>query len=346
MNLQHLGWNHCAYPFPPNQSHARVARASRDHFLVWTHSGELETTLTGALRYTETDHPCVGDWVTLRGDHLIDAILPRHTQFARKQPGHQNRPQVLAANLDVLFILMGLDHDYNPNRLERYLILAYESGARPVILLNKADLHPDPESILQETRRHARGVPVLALSALSRQNLEPLADHLHLSETAALIGSSGTGKSTLINSLLGESRQQTHQVRDADSKGRHTTTHRELILMPPGTLLEGRLLMDLPGLRELQLWASPEQLDQTFSEISELAAQCRFRDCTHRHEPGCAVRDGDLPEGRLASYQKLQRELAHLDKETNREAARAYRQKTKAIEKEIRHHIKRTFYLR
>jgi ribosome biogenesis GTPase len=337
MNLEGLGWNLCAYSHAPDHTHGRVAQATREHFVVWTVAGEIEATISGQLRHNHQQFPCVGDWVTLRAGNVITGLLPRRTKLVRKQPGKEIREQVLAANIDLLFIVMGLDQDYNPNRLERYLILAYESRANPLILLNKADLRRDLNAVLMQTRQHAPGVPVLAVSALTGQGVEAIHQCLRPTQTAALIGSSGTGKSTLVNRLLGEERQSTTPVRDNDHKGRHTTTRRELILMP-----QGWMLMDLPGLRELQLWADPEQMDMAFSEIATLAEDCRFRDCTHNHEPGCAVQQAGIAEQRLANYRKLQRELNYLEKQTDRQAARASKNRTKAIEKAIRHHPKRS----
>jgi ribosome biogenesis GTPase len=227
---------------------------------------------------------------------------------------------------------------YNPRRLERYLVLAHESGARPIVLLNKADLRGDIADVVRLTERHAPGVPVFALSALERRGLEAIAQTAEPGQTAALIGSSGAGKSTIVNALLGETRQRTTDVREADSKGRHTTTHRELIRMPGNWLL-----MDLPGLRELQLWADPERIDTAFADVAELAQQCRFRDCSHHEEPGCAVRDAGLDPDRLQSYRKLQRELNYLELQTDIHRQRETRKKWNAIEKDIRRHPKRVF---
>ena len=240
--------------------------------------------------------------------------------------------------MDLLFIVSGLDRDYNPRRLERYLVLAHESGARPVVLLTKADLRGDIADVVRLTERHAPGVPVFALSALERRGLEAIAQTSEPGQTAALIGSSGAGKSTIVNALLGETRQRTTDVREADSKGRHTTTHRELIRMPGNWLL-----MDLPGLRELQLWADPERIDTAFADVAELAQQCRFRDCSHHEEPGCAVRDAGLDPDRLQSYRKLQRELNYLELQTDIHRQRETRKKWNAIEKDIRRHPKRVF---
>jgi ribosome biogenesis GTPase len=273
--------------------------------------------------------------VMLRGRSVIVEILPRRTLLARKEPGRRIREQALAANIDVAFVVSGLDLDYNPRRLERYLTLIYESGARPVILLNKADLRSDLPDVLARTGETAPGVPVLAVSALQNFGLNELAAHIRPGETAALIGSSGAGKSSILNRLLGDDRQQIHEVRNSDSRGRHTTTRRELFVMPGGWLL-----MDLPGLRELQLWADPEQIDQTFADITDLAAECRFRDCTHQREPGCAVRVADLDPQRLASFHKLQREVAYLDRQLDRNLARETKQRWKSIHKAMRHNPK------
>lgn len=338
MQLKEMGWESYSCARTPDSSYGRVSLATRDHFLIWTEEGEIEATISGHLRHVNVDRPCVGDWVVLREGNVITEILPRRTKLSRKEPGKGVREQVLAANIDLLFIVSGLDRDYNPRRLERYLVLAYESGARPVILLNKADLRADAVEFVDRTQRHAPGVPVLAISALRNSGMDAIGYYVKPGETAALIGSSGTGKSTIVNCLLGENQQRTALVRELDSKGRHTTTSRELILLPAKWLL-----IDLPGLRELQLWADPEQIDDAFSEIVELAAQCKFRDCTHHEEPGCAVRNAGLEPHRLENYHKLKRELAFLERQANPHLAREIRKKWNAIEKDIRRHPKRTF---
>jgi ribosome biogenesis GTPase / thiamine phosphate phosphatase len=338
MNFEDIGWAHYAFQTTPDPACGRIALAHRDHFIVWTATGEVTATISGHLRYIDSGPPCVGDWIILRDSSVISQVLPRRTQLSRKEPGKRLREQVLAANMDLLFIVSGLDRDYNPRRLERYLVLAYESGARPIILLNKADLRNDLADVVRLTERHVPGVPVLALSALVPWGLDAIAPHVEPGQTAALIGSSGAGKSTIVNALLGETRQRTSAVREDDSKGRHTTTHRELIRMPGNWLL-----MDLPGLREVQLWADPERIDTAFADILDLAQQCRFRDCAHNEEPGCAVRAAELDPDRLRSYRKLQKELNHLELQTDIHRARELRKKWNAIEKDIRRHPKRRF---
>ena len=336
MDFLEFGWDFYAPGQVPDGSCGRVALATRERFLVWTEGGEVEAIISGHFRHHNSEWPCAGDWVTLRGGNVIAGILPRRTRLSRKEPGKRVREQVLAANMDVLFVVSGLDEDYNPRRLERYLVLAYESGARPVIVLNKADLQPDVSELVRRTEKHAPGIPVLALSALTGQNIDALPEHVKPGETAALIGSSGAGKSTIVNRLVGSDRQKTAPVRAAGSKGRHATTRRELIRMPGNWLL-----MDLPGLRELQLWADPEQIDHAFSEIAELAAKCKFRDCTHDSEPGCAVREAGIEPSRLTSYRKLARELAFLERQTDHRLAQESRRQSKIAEKAVRHHPKR-----
>jgi ribosome biogenesis GTPase len=338
MDFESIGWAHYAPRSAPAPGCGRVALVHRDHYIVWTADGEVTASISGHLRYLDQDPPSVGDWVILREGAVISRILPRRTQLSRKEPGKRLREQVLAANMDLLFVVSGLDRDYNPRRLERYLVLAHESGARPIILLNKADLRGDLADVLRLTEQHAPGVSVFALSALGPWGLEAIVRNVGSGQTAALIGSSGAGKSTIVNALLGETRQRTTDVREGDSKGRHTTTHRELIRMPGGWLL-----MDLPGLRELQLWADPERIDTAFADIVELAQQCRFRDCTHHEEPGCAVRDAALDPDRLRSYRKLQKELNYLELQTDIHRARETRKKWNAVEKDMRRHPKRTF---
>jgi len=317
---------------------ARVAFASRDHFLVWLPDGsERNVTVSGRLRHESTIWPATGDWVSLRdGGVMIDSIEPRRTTLSRKDPGRAIEEQVLAANIDRLFIVTGLDRDYNPRRLERYLLLAAESGAEAVVLLNKADLHHDIAEFLSETRVLTEGL-VLPLSARSGWGVDAVAGLMCPGETAALIGSSGAGKSTLVNALLGGERQRTYAVRESDQKGRHTTTGREMIRIPGGWLL-----IDMPGLRELQLWADPETLGDAFAEIAELAEQCRFRDCRHEPgTPGCAVLAANLDEGRMQGFAKLTRELDYVERQRDMNLKLAEKKRWKSIHKAMRNFDKR-----
>lgn len=336
MDLKDIGWSSYASNQIPNSAYGRVALAARDHFVIWTRQGEVEATVSGRLRHAATDWPCVGDWVILQAGSIVSEVLPRRTKVSRRAPGKATQEQVLAANIDALFVVSGLDQEYNPRRLERYLVLAYESGARPIILLNKADLRVHVDEVVDRTRSFASGVPVFAVSAQTGWRMDCVREQLNPGETAALIGSSGVGKSTIVNCLLEEQRQRTTAVRASDSKGRHTTTSRELIRMPGNWLL-----IDLPGLRELQLWADPEQIDDAFSDVLDLSRNCKFRDCTHQHEPGCAVRAAGLDEGRLASYHKLAREVAFLERQVDANLARNSKNKWKSIHKAMRHHPKR-----
>jgi ribosome biogenesis GTPase len=306
-----------------------VALADRELFAVWTESREREATVSGRLRHSGGDWPAVGDWVVLEGGSRIARVLPRLTAFSRKEPGAVTRAQVIATNIDVLFVVAGLDGDFNLRRLERYLLLARESGARPVVVLNKSDLRADTE----EVARHAGalGAPVVTTSALDGYGLAALEAHIAPCQTAGLTGSSGVGKSTLLNRLLGSERQRVQEVRESDSRGRHTTVRRELFLAPSGWLI-----VDTPGLRELQLWAGAESVDLAFADIADLAQQCRFRDCRHQGEPGCAVVSGGIDEGRLASYAKLQREAAHLERQQNQRAALEEKRRIKRIHRAMR----------
>jgi ribosome biogenesis GTPase len=336
VNLSQMGWS--AYfadrhtsPYEP----ARVAVASREQFVVWTESaGECAAVLSGRFRHQSDIWPATGDWVALREHTVIEAVLPRRTKISRKEPGRGFDEQVLTANVDKLFIVTGLDHDYNPRRLERYLLLAAESGAEPVILLNKADLHADVSRFVNETQSLSPGTTVHAVSATEGWGMTAIAATLASGETGALIGSSGAGKSTIVNALLGEVRQKTTAVRESDQRGRHTTTHRELLAMPGGWLL-----IDMPGLRELQLWVDPERLGDAFAEVEELAQQCKFRDCRHQGEPGCAL--AGLDEDRVKSYNKLTRELEHFERQRDIHATIAQKKKWKVIHKAMRNVDKR-----
>jgi ribosome biogenesis GTPase len=310
---------------------------------VTAEAGDWLAGVSGRLRHAGTGslgRPAVGDWVAVDppatgGQARIQAVLPRRSSFVRKAAGRRVEEQVVAANIDTVFLVAGLDHDFNPRRLERYVTAAWNSGARPVLLLNKADLADDPagrDALREEVAAVAQGVPVHLVSARTGEGLEQLAPYLVPRQTLALLGSSGVGKSTLLNRLLGGEVQRTGEVRESDDRGRHTTTHRELFVAQ-----EGWLAIDTPGLRELQLWESDEGLETAFADIEELAAACAFNDCRHTGEPGCAVAAaiaaGALAEERLASYRKLQREQAELRTRTDVLAHQREKQRIKALVK-------------
>lgn len=304
---------------PAGSFPGRVVRDHRGYFRVRTTEGELIATVAGRLKHRAASAaalPAVGDFVAMRrveeaGHHqgrgVIQQVLPRTTVFKRKAAGHLTEEQVVASNIDTVFIVCGLDSDYSPRRVERYLILARESGAASVVLLNKADKTNQADRAVEEVKALAGETPVHLIAAKHRVGLEVLPPYLGAGQTIAFLGSSGAGKSTLINRLLGEERQATREVREADSKGRHTTTERQMF-----RLASGALAIDTPGMRELQLWSSAEEVEGAFADIETLAAACRFRDCTHRTEPGCAVRvaveTGALRAERYEHFSKLRSE--------------------------------------
>lgn len=290
------------------------ARISADYGVEYgllTAQREFRATLPGRLRMAirkgASPRPVVGDWVTVEtGTSVIQAVLPRRTQLARKAAGRADEEQVVAANLDVVFLVSALTRDLNPRRLERYLTVAWDSGAQPVIVLTKADLHEDVPEARERIAALAKGVPLHAVSAVTGEGLDALSPYLGNHQTVALIGSSGVGKSTLINRLLGKARQEIGDTRE-DDKGRHTTTHRELFVLP-----QGGLVIDTPGMRELGVMENEEGVRTAFGDIEELAAGCRFSDCRHENEPGCAVmqalREGRLAPERVENFRKLARE--------------------------------------
>jgi len=302
---------------------ARVAIQHRGAYDVLAAGGEIRAGVSGRLRHaaqSPADLPVVGDWVAIaprsRGDATIQAVLPRRTKFSRRAAhdpgaGVAAKEQVVAANLDVVFVVAALSDEPDPRLLERYLTLAWESGARPVILLTKADLEPDPESAAAELSAVGREVPVHAVSARSGLGLAAVRGHLGVGVTGALLGPSGVGKSTLVNALVGEELLATGDLR-ADGTGRHTTTRRQLVL-----LADGGLLVDNPGMRDVHLWVADEGLEDAFPDIAKLESECRFRDCRHQSEPGCAIQaalaDGRLSAERWRRYGDLQQELADLE---------------------------------
>jgi ribosome biogenesis GTPase len=308
---------------------ARVAAQHRGAYVVWTADGELRARAAGRLLYEHEvgePVPAVGDWVALR-DATITAILPRRSAFIRKRAGLGSDEQVLAANVDTAFLLAGLDDDFSLRRLERYVTTAWDSGADPVVVLTKADLCGDVGDALLQVETVAIGVPVVPISNVTGIGVDDVEMRLQAGRTAVLLGSSGVGKSTLLNRLAGREQMRTRAVA-SDGTGRHTTTHRELVQLPGGALV-----IDTPGLRELQFWEG--DVSAAFEDIEALALECRFNDCAHASEPGCAVQaavdDGTLSVDRLRSWRKLQRELEAIAARTDRRLRAARKKRWKQI---------------
>ena len=348
------GWATGFAPFATGRRRpARVVAAHRGAWILALDDGDREAVLAGRLRHEAVgpaDLPAVGDWVAAEADAavagpaVIAAVLPRRSAFRRAaDDGSIASEQVLASNVDAALIVTGLDGDFNLRRLERYIAVAWSGGATPVILLNKADAAPDPDGARLAAEAIAPGVDVRLISARAGAGVPELArDHLLPGRTAVVLGSSGAGKSTLLNALLGEERARTAAVREADARGRHTTTHRELHRLPGGGLL-----IDTPGIRSLGVGGADEGLAPAFADVADLAADCRFADCRHEGEPGCAVRaaldEGRLSRERFASHRKLEREAAHAARQGDRLLAEADRRKWKAIASAGREHMARKY---
>jgi ribosome biogenesis GTPase / thiamine phosphate phosphatase len=348
--LAELGWNDFfAATFAPYGEQGmvpgRVMRELRGVYELATGAPEKpEMTASPAGRLWHGDEgmgsPAVGDWVAVRPPAsptepgLIRVVLPRRSKFSRKAAGTRTDEQVVAANVDTVFLMMGLDRDFNPRRIERYLAAGWESGAEPVLVLSKADVaaEGDLEDRVREVEEIALGVPVLPVSSRTGQGIAALAPFLRPGRTVSVLGSSGVGKSTLINHLLGREAQRTGAVRESDDRGRHTTTHRALFVTPSGALL-----LDTPGMRELQLWEADEGLGTVFADIEELAEGCRFNDCAHQGTPGCAVEAavaaGGLDPGRLESWRKLQKEQRQIRIKQDGIARLREKQRIKALVK-------------
>ncbi len=317
---------------------ARVAIEHKNSYLLYLDGGsEMLATLSGKLRHevkSREQLPAVGDWVRIRGS-VIEEVMPRKSQFIRKAAGENFEGQVVAANIDTVFVVSGLDHDFNLRRLERYHVAVRSGGAQCVILLNKADVCGDPDGQARKVRSAAPGADVVVLSALHDDVPGALRMYLVPDETVALVGSSGAGKSTLINRLLGSGHQTTREVRQSDSRGRHTTAHRQLFKMASGAFL-----IDTPGMRELGLWSNEESIEGTFPEIDALTENCRFRDCSHSGEDGCAVQaaadDGSLDAGRLESFRKMLKEAAHWERQLDMRARLEQKARWKKIHKAMR----------
>lgn len=298
---------------------ARVVHEDKLAYVVVGAGGDRPASITGRLRHrfrNDSDLPKVGDWVAVaavpgESKVLVHAVLPRRTQLLRKVTGRANEAQVIVTNVDTVFVVQAMDATFNPRRIERFLVMVHEGGARPVVVLNKLDLCDDPDAMLAKVRALAGGTPVLLLCAKTGKGTGLLRGHLGPGRTAVFVGTSGVGKSSLINRLMGEKVEPTIEVREKDQKGRHTTSWREIHPVP-----SGGLVIDTPGMREFQLWFADEGLDDAFPDVAALGAGCRFRDCTHSAEPDCAVRtavdSGAFPRGRYDSFQKLRVELVQV----------------------------------
>lgn len=352
MNLADLGWSEFFQlqmdPERPDNKPARVCRQDKNQFHLLSEQGPLNGVIPQRLRkaaLSKADLPTVGDWVVVSpieggedGTVQIEALLERKSKFSRKEAGDVMDEQVVAANIDTVFIVSALDNEFNPSRIERYLLLSWDSGAQPVLILNKTDICTKLERKLESIRLIAQGAPIHRVSATEGEGLEVFTPYLSHGSTCAFLGSSGVGKSTIINALLGFEKFETGAVREEDNRGRHTTTFREMVQTP-----QGGMIIDTPGMREIQLWASSASITQSFEDVETLASQCKFRDCAHLSEPGCAVNkavaDGTLDERRLSRYFKLVDELEHFESQQNVAARAEKKQSRRRYAKPLKNQI-------
>ncbi|HHI02105.1 MAG TPA: ribosome small subunit-dependent GTPase A [candidate division Zixibacteria bacterium] len=367
MQLFDLGWNdYFSQQFEKykinsdikkeqNTLPARVSCEHRNLYHVISENGDLTAEISGRFRHeagSRADFPVVGDWVVITPHtdnkrSTIHAVLPRQSFFSRKAilgggPKYgmgKTEEQVLVANINSVFLVSGLDNDFNLRRIERYLTIAWDSGATPVVVLNKSDLSENTEEQVEKVEEVAPGVPIYPVSAKDNEGLDALMQHIGKGQTVTFLGSSGVGKSSIINCLLGEDLMKVGNLRKSDGRGRHTTTYRELLILP-----DGGIVIDTPGIRELQIWTDEKGLEKTFGDIEQLAKECKFKDCSHETEPGCAIqkalKDGTLDKKRYQGYLKLQKELTHLkirqDQKETRRVNREWDKKVRRYHKDMK----------
>ena len=348
MNLNNLGWNaffkkHLKEFDIQGLNVGRICNENKNSYRLFSEYGELIGIISGKIRNNKNNSenfPAVGDWVIFEkvqneNKAVIQYILPRKSKFSRKIAGHTTQEQIIAANIDIIFIVSSLNYDFNLRRIERYLAMVWSSGANPVIILTKSDLCPDFEDILYQIESIAFGTRIHVISNVLNQGIDILRQYLSIGSTVALIGSSGVGKSTLINKLMGEDLLITGDLRKNIDKGRHITTNRQLYILP-----DGGLVIDTPGMRELQLWDADEGLNQSFNDIEILAKKCRYSNCKHDQEHGCAIKEaisqGLLDKNRIQSYLKMKSELDYLSKRQSQKSSQIEKEKWKNIHKQIK----------
>ena len=355
LNLKKLGWDSFFeehfMPYAQKGLHpGRVLSGHKTGYMLYTEFGEFYTGISGKMRYEasgRSDFPVVGDWVAIKPRPeekfaIIHGTLPRKSSFSRKAAGRETEEQLLAANIDTVFWVSSLNRMFNPRRIERFLMLAYESSAVPAIILNKADLCATVEKTVDEVMSVAEGVPVHVTSALKGLGLEALTPYIQNGNTVVFLGVSGVGKSTLLNKLAGTDIQKVDEIREHDDRGRHTTAVRSLFILP-----QGGCVIDSPGIRELQLWNVPERIYDAFEDIEKIARNCRFKNCNHDSEPFCAVKkaveDGIIPSKRFANFKKMKKEVDYLETKRNMKTKIDEKRNMKLFSKMIKRY-KRTFF--